>query len=141
MCKRLFALVIFVGMGTLAAAESKGVCPPMPPKPSKVPATKTSAPQTPPSPDEHYAGSVILMAVISDTGYVCDTQVIRGLDKESDKKAAQAVRQRHFEPARKDGHTVPVFVTVEVKLWLKDGELIPVLATPPAAPAQGTPAH
>jgi EAL domain-containing protein (putative c-di-GMP-specific phosphodiesterase class I) len=56
----------------------------------------------------------MLMAVISDKGYVCDAQVIRGLDKETDKKASGAVRQWHFQSARKNGHAVPVVVTVEV---------------------------
>src|ERR1700674_4780704 len=130
MRSRLFILTIFIGTGILAAAEGKGVCPPTPPNP-RVAATKTATPQTPPSPEAQYAGAVMLMAVISDTGYVCDAKVIRGLDKDSDKKAAQTVRQWHFQPARKDGHAVPVVLTLEVNFWRKDGELIPFPTTPP----------
>jgi Gram-negative bacterial TonB protein C-terminal len=133
---RLFILAILVCAGNLAAAESKGFCPPTPPKPSVVPEARTVAPQASPSPDAEYAGSVMLMAVISDRGYVCDAHVIHGLDKDSDKKAAQAVRLWHFQPARKDGHAVPVVVTVEVNYWRKDGELIQFPATPSATPAQ-----
>ena len=118
---RLIALLMVVSAGT-HAAESRGFCPPTPPKP-KVVATKPSVPQNPPSPDAQYAGTVTLMAVISDKGYVCDAQVIRGFDKETDKKAASSVRQWHFEPARKDGHAVPVVITLEVNFWRKDGEL------------------
>jgi hypothetical protein len=119
---RLVSLLRFVSAGVLAAADSKGSCPPTPAKP-KVVATKASAPQTPPTPDAQYAGTVMLMAVISDKGYECDAQVIHGLDKETDKKAAGAVRQRHFQPARKDGHTVPVVVAVEVNYWRKTASL------------------
>jgi TonB family protein len=137
---RLVALTMFVSTVVLAGADGKGFCPPTPAKP-KVLATKTSAPQTPPSPEAQYAGTVMLMAVISDKGYVCDAQVIRGLDKETDKKAAGAVRQWHFQPARKDGHAVPVVVTVEVNYWRKDGELVQFPASPTLTQTQGESAH
>jgi TonB family protein len=108
--------MMFVTTGFLVAADSKGFCPPTPAKP-KVVSTKTSVPPTPPTPDAQYVGTVMLMAVISDKGYVCNTQVIRGVDKEIDKTAAGAVRQWHFQPARKDGRAIPVVVTVEVNYW------------------------
>jgi TonB family protein len=137
---RLVALLMVVSAGVLAAADSKGSCPPTPPKPKAV-ATKASAPQTPPTPDAQYAGTVMLMAVISDKGYVCDAQVSRGLDKETDKKAAGAVRQWHFQPAQKDGHAVPVVVTVEVNYWRKNGELVQFPAVPTPTQAQDESAH
>jgi TonB family protein len=66
-----------------------------------------------------------VIAVISDRGYVCDAKVIRGLNKETDKQAARAVRQWRFQPARKkDGHPVPVVVAVEANYWRKDGQLV-----------------
>jgi hypothetical protein len=77
------------------------------------------------------------MAVISDKGYVCDAQVLRGIDKETNKKAARAVREWHFEPARKGGHAVPVVVTVEVHYWRKDGELVQFPAEPTPTQTQG----
>lgn len=83
----------------------------------------------------------MLMVVISDKGYVCDAQVIRGLDKETDKNAAGAVRQWHFQPARKDGHAVPVVVTVEVNYWRKDGKLLEFPAPPPLTQTQHERAH
>jgi hypothetical protein len=137
---RLVALLMVVSTGVLAAADSKGSCPPTPPKPKAV-ATKASAPQTPPTPDAQYAGTVMLMAVISDKGYVCDAQVIRGLDKETDEKSAGAVRQWHFQPARKDGHAVPVVVIVEVNYWRKDGELVQFPAAPTLTQTQDESAH
>jgi Gram-negative bacterial TonB protein C-terminal len=137
---RLVAFMMFVSTAVLATADSKGYCPPTPPKPNVV-GTKTSAPQTPPTPDAQYAGTVMLMAVISDTGYVCDAQVIRGLDKETDKRPAGAVRQWHFQPSRKHGHTVPVVVTVEVNCWRKNGELVQFPATPTLTQTQDESTH
>jgi TonB family protein len=137
---RMVALMMLGSAAALAAADSKGFCPPTPPKP-KVVARKTSVPQTPPTPDAQYAGTVMLMAVISDKGYVCDAQVIRGLDKATDKKAAGAVRQWHFQPAQKDGHAVPVVVTVEVNYWRKNGELVQFPASPTLTQTQDESAH
>jgi TonB family protein len=81
------------------------------------------------------------MSVISDKGYVCDVQVLRGIDEETDKKAARAVRKWHFEPARKGGHAVPVVVTVEVHYWRKDGELVQFPAEPTTTQTQGDSVH
>jgi hypothetical protein len=137
---RLVALLILVGAGVLAAADSKGFCPPTPPRTGAM-ATKTLVPQTPPSPDAQFIGAVMLMAVISDKGYVCDVQVIRKVDKETDKKAATAVRQWYFQSALKDEHPVAVVVTVEVNYWRKDGEIVQFPATPTVMQTQGQPTH
>lgn len=81
------------------------------------------------------------MAVISDKGYVCDAQVIRRTDKETDKKAELAVRQWRFQPAQKDGHNLPVVVTVEVDYWRENGELVQFPATPTVMQTQDGPGH
>ena len=81
------------------------------------------------------------MAVISDRGHVCDVQLIRGLDKETDKRAAGAVRQWHFQPALKNGHAVPVVVAVEVYYWRKNGELVQFPASPTLTQSQGASTH
>jgi TonB family protein len=135
MSRRLLILAALIGTSILAAAESKGFCPSAPSNLKA--ATNTPAPQVSPSPDAQYAGSVRLLVVVSDAGYVCDARVIRGLDKESDRKAAESVRKWHFQPARKDGHVVPVVVAVDVNYWRKDGELIQFPTTPPAIPTPG----
>jgi TonB family protein len=129
MSTRLVLLVIFASLGILTSAESKGFCPPFPPKPKLV-APKTSVPPTPPSPDAQYAGTVMVMAVVSDKGYVCHAEVVRGLEKEVDKKAVGAVRQWHLQPARKDGRPVSVVVIMEVSYWRKDSALIQYPLTP-----------
>jgi hypothetical protein len=134
---RLLALVIFVSTGILAAADSRGLCPPSPLN-HKVIASKSSAPQK--SADAH-AGTFTLTAVISDKGYVCDAQVTRGFEDEADKKAAEkAVHEWRFAPARKNGHSVPVILTMEVH-WHKDGEHVQIPATPPATQTLSEPAQ
>jgi TonB family protein len=81
------------------------------------------------------------MAVISDKGCVCDAQVIRRADKETDKKAELAVRRWRFQPAQKDGHNLPVVVTVEVDYWRENGELVQFPATPTVMQTQDGPGH
>jgi hypothetical protein len=107
-----------------AAGENKGSCPPSPPKP-KAPVTSLAAPKNAPSPDATFAGTVSLLAVVSDKGYVCSVQLMRGFDKVADAQAARTVRQWHLDPARKDGHPVPVTVQIDVAFWRNaQGELV-----------------
>ena len=122
--RALSFLVLLLGLNILAASDDKGVCPPAPPKPKAVPA-ESVPPQLPPSPDAKFAGTVSLLAVISDKGYVCSVQLIRGFDKAADTQAIRAVRKWHFDPARKDGHPVPVVVKTEVNFWRNaSGQLV-----------------
>lgn len=123
-------LLICVGAGVRAAADNKGSCPPTPPKPKPVAAP--SAPRTPPTPDAQFAGTVTVMAVISDKGCVCDAQVIRRADKETDKKAELAVRRWRFQPAQKDGHNLPVVVTVK---WTTGVRMESLFSFPPHRPS------
>ena len=117
MNKRLSSLLAFLlAMTVCAASEDKGYCPPAPPKPKAV-LTESAPPQSPPVPDATFAGTVSLLTVISDKGYVCSVQLIRGFDKAADTMAVRAVRQWHFDPARKDGRPVPVVVKTEVSFW------------------------
>ncbi len=76
------------------------------------------------------------MVVVSDKGYVCDAQVIRGLGKEIDKKAIASVREWHFEPARKGKVAFPVVIRLEVDYWSKDGEIVQSPAKSPADAAR-----
>jgi hypothetical protein len=81
--------------------------------------------QPPPSPDVKFAGTVSLLTVISDKGYVCSVQLLHGFDKDADGKAEQSVRQGHFGIARKNGRPVPVVVEIKVHFWRNaSGELI-----------------
>jgi TonB family protein len=63
--------------------------------------------------------------VISDKGYVCSVQLIRGFNKAADAKAMHAVRTWRFDPSRKNGHPVAVEIIVEVAFRRNaNGELI-----------------
>ena len=81
-----------------------------------------------------YAGTVTLLTVISDKGYVCSTRVLRGMDKQMNKKAEETVRQWHLTPAKKDGRGVTAVVTVNVTYWMNGkGEIVSDAPTPPPA--------
>src|ERR1700690_877838 len=113
MNKRLSLSLAFVlAMTVCAPSEDKGNCPPAPPKPKGVPIGSGPS-QSPPVPDAKFAGTVSLLTVISDKGYVCSVQLIRGFDKVADTQAIRAVRQWLFSPAQKDGRPVPVVVNTE----------------------------
>ena len=121
----IIAFTLFVLAGAFCTAESKGICPSSPPKPllSK---PMASASATAPTPNGKFLGTVMLMATVSNKGFVCSAQVIRGVDKETDKQAVKDMREWHYGPARKDGVPVPVVILVEVEYWRKDGEAAPV---------------
>ena len=124
---RLALIVPIMLLATgLNAADDKGFCFSAPTRPPSA-AKKAPTQPTPPDPDAQFVGTVTLMAAISDKGYVSDAKVIRGLDKETDNRAADSIRQGHFQPARrKGGQAVAVVVSVDVNYWRKGGELIQV---------------
>ena len=64
------------------------------------------------------------MVVVSDKGFACSVQLLRGIDKETDADALAAVKNWTLKPATKDGRPVPVVVTVEVNYMMKDGKLV-----------------
>jgi TonB family protein len=65
-----------------------------------------------------YQGTVVLWLVVSPEGKPQQIQVQRSLGMGLDEKAIEAVRQWRFEPAKKDGHPVPVMINVEVNFRL-----------------------
>jgi protein TonB len=64
-------------------------------------------------------GSVVLEIVILKDGAVGDVKVLRGLGFGLDEKAASAVRNWRFAPARRLGEPVDVIVEVEVDFSLR----------------------
>jgi protein TonB len=62
-------------------------------------------------------GDVILEIVVRSDGSVGDVKVLQGLGAGLDRRAADAVRQWRFSPARRLG--VPVDVIVEVAVEFK----------------------
>jgi TonB family protein len=64
-------------------------------------------------------GEVVLEIVVRRDGSVGSLKVVRGLDPGLDERAAAAVRQWRFEPARRQGSPVDVIVEVAVEFKLR----------------------
>lgn len=131
----ILLVVVAVLAATAASGENKGNCPSLPP-PSAIPAPK-KPPPPPDSPEKTYVGTVTLIAVVSDTGYVCNSTVIRGIDKRIDADAISTLRKWHYNPALKNGRGVPVVITVALNYWRdKQGQLIHTPGEPSTANQQ-----
>jgi TonB family protein len=125
--KCFFALLLIsLSMSLCAAGEDKGHCPSAADIPKTARAKSTPTPeQITPTAETKYAGTVSLQLVISDKGYVCSVQLVRGFDKTADAKAMQAARTWRFDPSGKNGHPVAVEMIVEVAFRRNsNGELI-----------------
>jgi protein TonB len=86
-----------------------------------------SAPQAISAPDPDYTeearrakkqGTCVLWLIVDSAGHPRDIRVVRGLGLGLDAKAVDAVRQRRFQPALKDGKPVDVQISVEVEFHL-----------------------
>jgi protein TonB len=60
-------------------------------------------------------GSVLIETVVSSHGDPKKTRVVRGLDKEIDAAAVEAVNQWLFAPGKKNGKPVAVRVQIEIQ--------------------------
>ena len=60
-------------------------------------------------------GSVTVSLIVSSHGVPREVRVIKGIDKDVDQSAADAVRQWRFAPARKDDKPVAVRVSLEIE--------------------------
>jgi len=60
-------------------------------------------------------GSVIIALVVSSKGLPKDPHVVKGLDKDLDESAVEAVKEFRFAPAQKDGKAVAVRVSVQIQ--------------------------
>lgn len=63
-------------------------------------------------------GTVVLMAVIDETGHPRNIKVTRSLGLGLDQKAVEAVKQWAFKRGQKDGVPVPVTCTLEINFRL-----------------------
>jgi len=59
-------------------------------------------------------GSVTIALVVSSKGMPRDVHVLKGLDKDVDQSAVEAVEQWRFAPAQKEGKPVAVRITLEI---------------------------
>ena len=82
-------------------------------KPPK--ATSAPDPKFPDLPDgAEPRGNVVLLIGVSAKGRVEAVRVVRSDEQAFEKSAVATVRRWRFKPAEKDGHPVPVQITVEM---------------------------
>jgi TonB family protein len=124
----LLVPIIMFGVASSALSQDKGHCPSPADIPKAARAKSTPTPvQTPPVSDPKYAGTVSLRLVISDKGYVCSVQLVRGFDKTAEAKAIQAARTWRFNPShlKKTGQPVAVEMMVDIAFRRNEnGEVI-----------------
>ena len=60
-------------------------------------------------------GSVIIALVVSSKGLPRDPHVVKGIEKDLDESAVEAVKEWRFAPAQKDGKAVAVRVSVQLQ--------------------------
>ena len=60
-------------------------------------------------------GSVIIALVVTSKGLPKDPRVVKGLDKELDESAVQAVGEWRFTPAQRNGKAIAVRVSVQIQ--------------------------
>jgi TonB family protein len=79
-------------------------------------ATSAPDPKFPDLPaDAEPRGTVVLLIGVNTKGHVQAVRVLRSDHQVFEKSAVDTVRKWKFKPAEKDGHPVPVQVTVEMK--------------------------
>jgi TonB family protein len=60
-------------------------------------------------------GSVIIALVVSSKGLPREPRVVKGIEKDLDQSAVEAVKEWRFAPAQKDGKAVAVRVSVQIE--------------------------
>jgi hypothetical protein len=113
----LMFLTAVQGGSSAPGTGNKGVCPP-PPKPA-VTIPKRGSP-APPVPGMHYLGAVTMLVSLSDTGSICEVEVVKGIEEALDKQAVSVIRQQPFQPIRQDGKPIPGFMTIRRDFWRGD---------------------
>jgi TonB family protein len=61
------------------------------------------------------SGTVVVGLVVSSQGEPKNVHVVKSLDKDIDQSAVDAVKQWHFDPAKKGTQPVAVRITVEIR--------------------------
>jgi hypothetical protein len=121
-CPVFIMLVVLTAFADMAFGENNGVCPPLPPLPSSKNVARFHVGDT--------SVTTSVLAVISDTGYVCSARLLDKADKEVATEITTAIRQWHFDPAMKDGYRVPVLVTIQVNVKRDEAGKIIVSSSP-----------
>jgi TonB family protein len=61
------------------------------------------------------SGSVLIGLVVSSKGLPKDPHILKGVDKDLDQSAVDAVKEWRFAPAQKDGKAIAVRVSLQIK--------------------------
>jgi TonB family protein len=72
-------------------------------------------PQYPTTRGVRAVGSVIIALVVSSKGLPKNPRVVKGLDKDLDQSAVDAVKQWRFAPAQKNGRPIAVRVSLQIQ--------------------------
>lgn len=64
-------------------------------------------------------GVVIVRAIVDADGSVRDVEVLKGLPLGLDRQTVETVREWRFEPARRNGQPVPVFLNITVSFTVQ----------------------
>lgn len=87
---------------------TKGIKPPK--------ATSAPDPKFPDLPEgSEQQGTVVLLIGVNVKGHVAAVRVLRSDEPAFETTAVETVKKWKFKPAEKDGHAIPVQVTVEMK--------------------------
>ena len=62
----------------------------------------------------HFQGTVVVWAIVGPDGHVREARVQRPVGLGLDEKALEVLKTWRFDPATKDGHPVPVAISIEV---------------------------
>jgi TonB family protein len=136
----LFLLLVLLSSTFCAARDDRGYCPSSSGISKEARAGLNPTPnQTPPEAGATFAGTVFVLLIINEKGYVCSAQVIQGFDKQANKRAVETTRQWRFNPSKKNGNPVAVEMRVEISFWRNaKGELIFASPTKPKNESQMT---
>ncbi len=76
---------------------------------------KQTAPLYPDGRGVSASGSVLIGLVVSSKGLPKDPHILKGVDKDLDQSAVDAVKEWRFAPAQKDGKAIAVRVSLQIK--------------------------
>src|SRR5207302_982822 len=110
--KYTFSVVVLVLMTCVvsAYARDKGVCPTEENSSVEIPQRRAPAP---PFPGLHYVGTVTMRLSLSDTGYICGVEVVKGIQPDLDKQAVNAIKGQIFQPILLEGKPIAGVMTIQ----------------------------
>jgi hypothetical protein len=98
--------------------NGKGICPPAV-KPLFRELPKRTLPGSV-APGVHYAGTVTMLISLSDTGYVCEVNILKSTDPILNEEATTAIREQVFQPIQLDGKPMAGSMMIYRDFWRGD---------------------